>query len=788
MKNYLALLAIALLFAIPAYSQFEVQGKITGELDEALAGATVRLVDTHHAGATDAHGVFQFRDVQEGSYFMEVRFLGYHTLTKRIRVNKSLTLTIRLKPDQLISDAVVVKGTRASEKDPVVYSQLAASDLNTGSRTQDIPYLLEMTPSLVATSDAGTGIGYTGLRIRGTDPSRINVTVNGIPYNDSESHDVYWVDMPDLVSSVSSIQIQRGIGTSTNGAAAFGANINIQTQVLKPEPYADWHVSAGSFNTFKNTVSAGTGLLSGHFAVDFRVSNLKSDGYIDRAFANMNSAFISAGWYTEKSILKATVFTGKELTYQAWGGVPAELLATNRTYNPYTYANEVDDYKQNHIQLHWSYHLMKNLNLNVALHNTRGSGFYEQFKEDQAFNDYLMDPVIIGGDTISTTHLVRRKWLDNNFFGGVYSVDYSSDKIDLQLGGGWNQYDGDHFGRIIWAQYASNSNPDENYYFSNGLKRDWSNYLKINYSVRKNGHLFADLQYRNISYRIKGEDDDQRILDQEHLYNFFNPKTGIVVDLSANQRVYASVGVGNREPKRSNFTDARPDQQVKPEKMVDFEGGYSLKLNQFRSSANIYYMNYKDQLVLTGEINDVGSPIMVNVEQSYRAGIELECAWKPLENLDFMANATLSSNKIGSFEEFVDDWDTWGQKSQILDNTDLAFSPRLIAAGRIGWNPMDQLNLQWNSKFVGDQFIDNSSSAERKLDSYFVNDVILSWSRAVGTIKMLRVFFQINNIFNHLYESNAWVYSYYYEGTRNQMIGYYPQAGRNFMMGLNLSL
>lgn len=778
---------MAFMLFLSANSQNFIKGVVTGQSQEKLVGATVRLIGTNAATVTDKDGAYELKDIKTGFYTLEARYIGFSIHTERVKITENTEINIQLKQKPIISEAVVVKGTRANENDPIVYSQVGREELNSGNRTQDIPYLLNMTPSIVTTSDAGTGIGYTGLRIRGSDPSRINVSINGIPYNDSESHDVYWVNIPDFVSSIDNIQIQRGIGTSTNGAAAFGANINIQTKSLSANPYAEIHSSAGSYNTLKNTVSAGTGLMNGQFTADFRLSNLSTDGFIDRAFAKMNSAYFAAGWYTKKSILKATVFSGHEITYQAWGGVPGEILQNNRTYNPYTYENEVDDYKQNHYQLHWTYQVNSSFNFNMALHHTSGNGYYEQFKEDQDFADYLLNPVIAGIDTINSTNLIRRKWLDNNFSGGIYNLNYSLENLDLQFGGGWNQYDGDHFGRIIWAEYASNSTPQDNYYMSNGFKTDLNNFVKANYSVGQKINLYADLQYRLIDYTIEGKDDDQRDLTQNHQYNFFNPKGGLVFEPSDNQRFYGSVAVGNREPKRSNFTDARPGEEIKPEQMIDYEAGYGLSSKRIAASVNLYYMDYTDQLVLTGEINDVGSAIMVNVPESYRRGIEFEFSWAPLKSLSWGINATLSQNKIISFDEYVDDWDTWGQQVNELEMTDLAFSPNIISASRIEWRAMKGMTLRLESKYVGKQYMDNTSSTDRMLDPYLVNDFLIAYERPVGSIKNIRIFAQVNNILNHKYESNAWVYSYFYEGVRNQMTGYYPQAGRNFLVGLSLS-
>lgn len=788
MKRIISVTAMLLLFALPGIAQnYRVSGIILNEAGEPLPGATIQLLRDQKTTIADENGEFTFTALEGGKYSIHVRFVGYAPLTRDTVVMEDLEWVLIMQPSTLVSEAVVVKGTRAEYRDPVVYTDLSADDIRSDNRTQDIPYLLELTPSLVTTSDAGTGIGYTGLRIRGTDPSRINVTINGIPYNDSESHDVYWVDIPDFVSSVENIQVQRGIGTSTNGAAAFGANINIQTHRLKEQAYAEIHTTGGSFNTLKNTVSGGTGLIHDRFALDFRRSDLLTDGYIDRAFARMNSVFLSAGYYTPKSVLKITWFRGKELTYQAWGGVPAELLDTQRTFNPYTYENEVDDYLQSHFQLHGSHAFHSNLNANVAIHYTRGQGFYEQFKDEQDLADYLLDPVIVLLDTVHSTDLVRRKWLDNHFFGAIYNLNYTSDDLHVQAGGGINQYDGDHYGRIVWAEFASSADPSRNYYFSTGLKTDWNTFVKANYQVFTGFHLYADMQYRFIDYSIDGVDDDQRDLMQHHRYHFFNPKAGLVYRPADPWKIYIHAALGNREPKRSNFTDAAPGQEVRPERMTNYELGVQYQAGRLTGRVNSYLMDYTDQLVLTGEINDVGSPVMVNVPDSYRMGIELECAIQVLERLEWQGNATFSRNRIRNFVEFVDDWDTWSQREFELGETNLAFSPTFIAGSRVVFHPLSAVSISLDSKYVGKQYIDNTSSADKALDAYFLNDLVVSYSPDAAWARQVRLFVQVNNMFNHLYESNAWVYSYYVNGERDHMIGYYPQAGRHYLVGLGLA-
>ena len=775
---------LVLSLGIQVNAQVSVKGRVTNESGESLPSAHISFYESITGVTSDSDGYFRISNIKKGDYTLIVSFVGYEKWVKELSLDKDEDLDIILKESSIMADEVIVRANRANVNDPVAYTNLDKNQLGRSDKTRDIPYLLEMTPSVVVTSDAGTGIGYTGLRIRGTDPSRINVSVNGIPYNDSESHDVYWVNMPDFVSSVENVQVQRGVGTSTQGAAAFGANINFQTKSVSSEPFAQIQSTVGSFNTWKNSVSASTGLINKHLSVDVRLSQLSSDGYIDRAFAKMKSYYLSAGWYGEKSIIRATTFSGKERTYQAWGGVPAELLDKDRTYNPYTYDNEVDDYLQTHYQIHWSYQIYRNLNVNAALHYTLGEGFYEQYKDDEDLEDYLLEPLIIGQETIYSSDLIRRKWLDNAFFGGIVNLNYTFGKMSITGGGGWNRYDGDHFGRVIWSEFASNSDIRHQYYFSNGLKTEMNYFTKINYQVLPKINLYTDLQLRHIDYTIDGNDDDLRDITQNHKYNFFNPKAGISMDLAGNHELYFSYSVGNREPKRSNFTDSRPGDEIKPEHLNDFEFGHSYRSSNVSLGINAYFMDYRDQLALTGEINDVGSAIMVNVPDSYRAGLEVMIAFQPFKRLKWEANATISRNRIKTFTEFVDDWDTWEQHSIVHENTSLAFSPEIVAGSRISWNPVTGLDLSLLSKYVGKQFIDNTSSDERMLNAYFVNNIRLAYEFKPKFISSMSLFIDVINILNERYESNAWVYSYFYEGNRNEMLGYYPQAGRHFMMGI----
>ncbi len=778
-----------------AMGQVKLSGGVTGN-GEPLAGASVMLENSFYGISTSGDGSFEFKNLKAGDYKVKISFVGFVGKEIEVSLTADREIKINLEPDIVMTDEILISATRANSKTPMAYNNVSGDEIARRNMGQDIPYLLQLTPSFVATSDAGAGVGYTSFRIRGTDMNRINVTVNGIPANDAESHGTWFVDLPDLASSIDNVQVQRGVGTSTNGAAAFGATINMQTNTLKKDAYGEYKTAFGSFNTFKNTVSAGTGLLNGKFAVDVRLSKVTSDGFIDRAASDLKSFFVSAGYYTENTILKVNVFSGFEETYQAWNGVPSELLPTNRTYNScgeYTdengvtqfYDNQIDHYQQDHYQLHFSHKLSSLWNVNASAHYTYGRGYYENYKEDKKLADYNLQDITIGDETIKRTDLVNRKWLDNDFYGVIFSLNYNSKKSDFVLGGGFSVYDGDHFGNVIWAQYYGSSNPNHEWYRNNGLKKDYNIYAKYNYQVTEKLNLFADLQFRNINYSIKGIDDDLRDLGQSHDYNFFNPKFGISYEPAHNQKLYASFAVANREPNRTAIVDAPNGNAPKFETLNDLELGYNYSSARFTVAANYYFMNYKDQLVLTGEINDVAAPIMVNVDKSFRTGIELQAGVQIVKNLQWNGNATFSSNKIKAFTEYVDNWDTWGQESYELGTTSIAFSPGVVANSQLVFTPVTNLNINLISSFVGKQYIDNTSNEDRILNSYFVNHIKADYKFSTKLFEEITLHLMVNNLFNEVYESNAWVYSYIYNGERSKMDGYYPQAGTHFMFGID---
>ena len=780
------------------YGQFQVSGIVEETDGTPLIGANIIIEGTFLGTSAVLSGEFVFKNVNKGNYVLKVSYLGYETRREKINLQKDLIVKIVLERSVYLADEIIISTIRASETMPVASTTISKSEIREKDFVQDIPYLLRFTPSLVTTSDAGTGVGYTSFRIRGTDLTRINVTVNGIPLNDSESHGVWWVDLPDFISSVDDIQIQRGVGTSTNGAGAFGASVNLKTFTFSKMPFTEINSTAGSFNTFKNNIKIGSGLIDDKFSFEARMSKINSDGYIDRATANLKSFVVSGAYFGEKEMVRINIFSGKEKTYQAWDGVPSTILDSDRTYNgigQYTdemgnikyYDNETDNYWQDHFQLLYSREISRYVYLNLSLHYTGGKGYYEQYKEEEDFSDYQMDNILIGSDLLEKTDLIRRKWLDNDFYGVTYSLKYKKGKWDASVGGAWNKYIGDHFGRVIWARFAGDSELNHEWYNNNAAKTDFNIYAKLNYFFSNKLNLYGDIQVRLIDYEIDGIDDDLRNITQEHVYRFVNPKLGAYYRLNENQSAYFSFGIAHREPNRYDFIDADPSAPVPiPEMLKDYELGYDFRSSNFRFGVNIYFMDYDNQLVLTGEINDVGSSVMTNVKKSYRTGIELQTATKILPQLEWEINVTLSRNKIKNFTEHIDNWDTWSQVSENLGETDLSFSPAIILGSTIQLKPFKNIKVRIFSKYVSKQYVDNTSGESRILNSWFVNDLNFQYSLSPKWVDQIGIKIQINNLFNEEYETNAWVYRYILDGENKIMDGYFPQAGRNFLVGLNL--
>jgi len=814
MKKISALAAICIALHLSVFAQVSITGNVYDATDHSpLKGASIKIQDSYNNYFSGDNGSYSIMNLRKGKQQLEVSYLGYETQKLNFILTRDTIITLVLNKKSVLADEVVIKAIRAGDNTPMTSVKLDNKQIAEKNLGQDITYLMNQTPSVVVTSDAGAGVGYTGMRIRGSDASRINVTINGIPVNDAESAGTYWVDLPDIASSVDNIQIQRGVGSSTNGAGAFGASLNIQTTKLNEDPYAAINSSFGSFNTLKNTVSFGTGFLKDKWVIDGRMSKLNSDGFIDRAFSDLKSFYVSGGYYGKKSILKLIVFSGKERTYQAWYGVPEARLkndtaamhqlllngsvsqmqydnmisSNSRTFNMYTYSNQTDNYQQDYYQLHYSYELNKSWNMNAALHYTKGAGYYEEYRNDDAFSKYGLDNVIVGTDTITSTNLIRQRWLDNNFYGATYSVNYDNHKkLQATIGGAANQYVGAHFGNVIWAQYASNSTSDLKYYNDSAKKNDANVFCKLDYQLTKKLSVYGDLQYRTIYYSFFGFDDNLQNVQQAVNLNFFNPKAGLMFRLNNSNSFYASYAIGNKEPNRDDYVQSTPTSRPKPEHMQNVEAGYTHIAGKWMVAANYYYMYYRNQLVLTGQINDVGSYNRSNIVESYRSGIEVQAGVKPLKNLDIQGNIAFSKNIISNYTEYIDNWDDWSQQPNSLGKTDISFSPSVVAGGSVSYTPLKNFDVAWYSKYVGKQYLDNSSNPDRMLKAWFVNDLQLTYIIKPKFVKEISLNLMVNNILNRLYESNGWTYSYIYGAKQYTENWYYPQAGRNFLMGVGI--
>ncbi|WP_317130560.1 TonB-dependent receptor [Pedobacter cryotolerans] len=791
MKNFKILALFAMLLPCVAMAQITVNGKVTDNNQKPLAGATIRLKNNVTAVNSNTNGDYTL-SLPSGRYTFMVSFLGYRTEEKTINLSSNTALNFSLAQQIFIGDEVVVSATRASKNSATTFKNLDKAAIEKNNLGQDLPYLLNQTPSVVVSSDAGTGIGYTGIRIRGSDATRINVTVNGIPLNDAESQGSFFINLPDLASSVDNIQIQRGVGTSTNGAGAFGASLNIQTTTRRDSAYAELNNTYGSFETWKNTVNVGTGLINNKFSFDGRLSRIKSDGYVDRASANLKSFFVSGAYYGEKDILRANVFSGTEKTYQAWNGISEAKLLTDRRHNDFTYDNQTDNYQQDHYQLFYTRTLGSQLTANAALHYTYGRGYYEEFRENQVLDDYNIPAVNIGGATITNSDLVRRLWLDNDFYGVTYSLNYTpKSNLNFILGGAYNEYDGKHFDEVIWAQFANydgSGSIRHRYNDNDAFKTDFNIFGRANYQLDK-FNFFADLQYRSVYYSYFGIDPSGTPAQQNASLNFFNPKAGLTYNFNAKSNVYASVAVGNKEPNRRDFTDSNINSRPLHENLTNFEAGYRTQFSNLSLGVNGYAMLYKNQLINTGELNEVGGQTRQNVPDSYRLGLEFDGRWQISKDFYWAGTATFSTNKIKEFTEFIYDEDPTAINPVVINtyqNTNISFSPSVIASSEIGYNVIKNGQIAFVSKYVGKQNLDNTSAGNRTLSSFFVNDIRLSYNTTFAGVKNIGLTFMVNNVFNELYENNGGSYSYLFGGALERGNYYYPQATRNFLLNLSL--
>jgi len=722
-------------------------------------------------------------------------------------LNGLLSLTMIVNAQEVDSirvyqlNEVVVSATQARKETPVAFTNLSATQLDANNTGQSMPYLFAGTPSLILSSDGGNGIGYATMRIRGTDEGRINFTVDGVPLNEGESQQVFWVNMPDFASSVENVQIQRGVGTSVNGPAAFGATVSMQTQKPILQPYAELISSAGSYATFLQTVRGGTGLLWDHFVFDARYSNVQTDGYIDRARTDMNSYFASAAYYNRGTMLKFQTFGSGSVSYQAWNGVDASMLQINRRYNncgEYVedgitkfYDNQTDNYWQHHYHLIGTHRLNDRLDLNLTLHYTDGKGYYEDYKPNVRYSAYkLPDFADSGGTTRSRTDLVRRKWMRNDFYGGLFRLKYENDHLQTIAGLAVSDYIGDHFGRVIWVKSAANMpDPDYEYYRNRGKKLDYNVYLKSSLRLMESFNAYIDLQYRGINYRIDGSDD--KAGDNVHIdrhFSFFNPKAGLSYDRDGHH-AYASFAIANREPNRKNFTENGPSEQPTHETLYDWEAGYSYATSRWQAGVNLYYMNYRNQLILNGKISETGEQLTSNIKDSYRTGVELSFGARILSSLRWEGNVTFSRNKILNFTEYVDTYDVnWNELPQTvneLGTTDIAFSPEVIVNSLIDFR-LKNVFASFGSAYVSRQYLDNTSDRLRSIDPYIVSNLRIGYTFYPAFLKELSVDLSINNIFNELYETNGWVWSYILDGERRQDCGYFAQAGISFMGRVSL--
>lgn len=700
-----------------------------------------------------------------------------------------------VKKDTIKLDEVIVSAVRVSADSPITHSNISKESLSKRNLGQDIPILMNFLPSVVTTSDAGAGVGYTGIRVRGVSAQSTNITINGIPYNDAESLGTYWVDLPDFTSSTESLQLQRGVGSSTNGAGAFGASLNLLTDAISEKSSGEISNSVGSYKTRKHTIKFSTGLLNDHIEIAGRLSKIKSDGYIDRATSDLDSYFLQASYVDDNTLIKALTFGGKEITYQAWNGVSQEQIDMfGRTYNPsgeYTdendntkfYDNEIDNYKQDHYQLHWNERFNNFWSSNIGLNYTYGRGYFEQYKQDQDFADYDFSEITLGSEAINKTDLIRRRWLDNDFYVVNANINYKKDQLNIIFGGSYSSYKGDHYGEVIWAQFAGNNEIRDHYYDSKSDKTDINFFGKATYKINKNLSLFGDLQARFIDYKTTGLNSDRLPLNVNKAYNFFNPKAGITYNINKANQLYFSYAKANREPSRTDFENGDP----RPEKLNDFELGWRLGNDNFQLNSNIYFMKYKDQLILTGEIDDVGAPIRENSGKSYRLGIEIEAAIQLSNKFIIQPNIALSSNKNIDFITPID-----GELVN-LGNTTISYSPSVVAANQLQFKPNDQLQFSFLSKYVGKQYLGNVDSNVSKLDAYFVNDISLIYEiKTRSVFKSIIVTGLVNNIFNEKYISNGYYYTYNDDFSNPGEIktiegtGYYPQATTNFLVGVTL--
>ncbi|MBZ9779554.1 TonB-dependent receptor [Psychroflexus sp. CAK8W] len=783
-------LVLAIFFGWQSFSQdYTIEGKVTGK-GKALSGVSVYAKSTNYGTVSDANGDYQLK-VSPGTYTLIFNFGNRREFKVNVYSNQRLDVDMSKAEEAL--DEVLVQAFRVNADSPITHSNFSKKEIEERNLGQDIPILLNVLPSVVSTTDAGNGVGYTSIRVRGSDASRVNVTLNGIPFNDQESQGSFWVNLPDFASSTENIQLQRGVGTSTNGSGAFGASLNILTEAKNDEPSAELSNSFGSFNTRRHTVEFGTGLLEDKFTFSGRLSQIKSDGYIDRASSDLKSYFLQGTFKDGNTFIKALTFGGNNVTYQAWYGVDRQTLETDRTFNPsgqYTdengqtqfYDNEVDNYKQDHYQLHWNQRLNQNWSTNLSLNYTYGRGYFEQYEENADLAFHEIGPVTVGNATIEESDLIRRRWLDNDYYVINGTATYADSQLEFTSGLFYSYYTNDHFGEVIWSRFAGDSEIRDNYYFGTGTKQEFTAFSKATLKVDDRLSLFGDLQGRFVNYETTGLTSDKENLLVDENFNFFNPKAGATFELNADQQLYASYGKARREPRRRDFENGITN----PEVLDDFELGWRVDLGNSSINTNAYYMYYKDQMVLTGAIDDVGAPIRETSGESYRLGLEIDADIKINRLFSARPNLTLSRNKNIDFRANLD-----GQIRD-LGETNISFSPEIIAANQLIYHPSEEFQVNLISKFVGEQYMGNIDSEVSLLDSFFTNDIniVYEWKDA-PLFKSVVFTGLVNNVFDVKYESNGYFFFFDTQNDAGQVqtvegAGFYPQAGINFLAGVTL--
>ena len=785
----------AFLITFSLSAQYTIRGVVSNDqTNEPLEAATISVFFNNLLVTNTLSnnlGKFSVQVNKAGTYVVTAGYISMKTNSASV-VAGSETADVALKLEQgaYFLEPLELRAVRAGTNAPFTKQNIDKKTIEGLNLGTDLPTLLDQTPSAVVSSDAGNGVGYTGIRIRGSDNSRINVTMNGIPYNDAESQGSYFVDLPDLTSSLSSIQIQRGVGTSSNGAGAFGATINLATNEFNEKAYGEINNSYGSFNTWKNTVKAGSGLLHDHFTIDARLSKISSDGYVDRASTNLNSFYLSTAWIAKNASLRFNIISGKEKTYQSWNGVPESLLKTNRTYNSVgtekpgdPYDNETDNYQQDHYQLFYNQALSSKLSFNTALFLTRGKGYYEQYKADQTLSDYGVQPFVAGGTAVTKTDLVRRLWLDNYYYGQILSLQYKNGPDQLTFGGGWNRYDGEHYGQVAWAMVGIPK--DYRYYHLDAFKTDINAYTKWQHAFSKRLSAFADVQYRHVDYTMNGFRKNPTVIVKRQ-FDFINPKAGLTFNNNGWQS-YISYALGNKEPNRDDF-EAGITQQPKHETLHDIELGTEIKRQQYQFGGNLFYMNYHNQLVLTGKINDVGAYTRQNIPQSYRLGVELQGGIRLSDLMNVSANLALSKNKIKNFTEYIDDYDNGKQLEINHKDVDISFSPAVIGGATFQLSPVRNFSVDLISKYVSRQYLDNTQDDARSLQPYYLQDVKFAYVLRNKLFKEWNIIARVNNVFNKKYEPNGYTFSYVYNNVQSTENYYFPMAGTNVLVALNIKL